>query len=169
MDIIAGTEQIQANPFVILTFIVAPAILTNASTLMVMSTTNRFARAVDRARDLSRQIEMAIKQNDAIPERLKKELLVTETRAVLLLRATRSFYFSLGCFAFAVFVSLFGAGMISMGIDDLNRILAITAITSVFMAVSGLVVGSMLLFYETRLVVRIIQDRILRLNEQNYS
>lgn len=162
---IAGAAQIQSNPFIILTFIVAPAILTNASALMVMSTTNRFARAVDRARDLSRQIEEARRENNPALERLDGELLITENRAVLLLRATRSFYFSLGCFAFAAFVSLFGAGLVSMGIDILNRFLAISAVVSVFLAVSGLVVGSVLLFMETRLVVRIIQDRIYRLNE----
>jgi len=41
------------NPFAILSFIVAPAVLTNASSVLSMSTTNRLARAVDRARELS--------------------------------------------------------------------------------------------------------------------
>lgn len=115
MDIISGTEQIQANPFIILTFIVAPAILTNASALMVMSTSNRFARAVDRGRDLSRQVEQARKSdNPTLLERLLKELLITEKRAVLLVKGIRSFYFSLGGFAFAAFVSLVGAGLVNL-------------------------------------------------------
>src|SRR6266496_2868527 len=46
-----------ANPFGILTFIVAPAILTNASTVIALGTSNRFARAIDRARALSSQVE----------------------------------------------------------------------------------------------------------------
>ncbi|WP_163336377.1 DUF2721 domain-containing protein [Desulfopila sp. IMCC35008] len=164
MDMIAGAAQIESNPFVVLTFIVAPAILTNASALMVLSTSNRFARAIDRARELSRQIEEAIRESNTEYERLHTELLITENRAVLLLRATRSFYFSLGAFAFAVFVSLFGAGLVSMGYHAFDRLLSLSAIASVFFAVSGLVVGSVLLFYETRLVVGILQDRIKRLN-----
>jgi hypothetical protein len=52
MNPLADANQFSANPFVILTLIVAPAILTNAAALMIMSTSNRFARAVDRGRDL---------------------------------------------------------------------------------------------------------------------
>jgi hypothetical protein len=40
------------NPFAVLSLIVAPAILTNASCVLVMSTSNRLARVVDRARNL---------------------------------------------------------------------------------------------------------------------
>jgi len=47
----------EVNPFGILTFIVAPAILTNASSVNVLATTNRLARSVDRARALAAQLE----------------------------------------------------------------------------------------------------------------
>jgi Protein of unknown function (DUF2721) len=46
-----------ANPFAALSLIVAPAILTNASAVLAMSTSNRLARAVDRARELLRHVE----------------------------------------------------------------------------------------------------------------
>jgi len=46
-----------SNPFAILSLIVAPAILTNATSVLVMSTSNRLARGVDRARELSKQLE----------------------------------------------------------------------------------------------------------------
>jgi hypothetical protein len=45
------------SPFAPRSLIVAPAILTNASSVLAMSTSNRLARAVDRARDLARQLE----------------------------------------------------------------------------------------------------------------
>jgi hypothetical protein len=168
MDIVSGVEQVQSNPFVILTFIVAPAILTNASALMVMSTSNRFARAVDRGRDLSRQVEQARASNNAtLLERLLNELLITEKRAVLLLKGIRSFYFSLGGFAFAAFVSLVGAGLVSINVTSVEHVLALAAVITVFMAVGGLVTGSMLLFYETRVTVGILQDRIKRIQEQH--
>ena len=64
---------------------------------MVMSTTNRFARAVDRARDLSRQIEAAKEIHDtSLLSRISNELLVTEERAILLLKSTRAFNFHWG-------------------------------------------------------------------------
>ncbi len=40
------------NPFAAVSLIVAPAILTNASAVLAMSTSNRLARAADRAREL---------------------------------------------------------------------------------------------------------------------
>jgi len=46
-----------SNPFAVLSLIVAPAILTNAASVLAMSTSNRLARAVDRARELARQLE----------------------------------------------------------------------------------------------------------------
>ena len=38
------------NPFAVLTAIVAPAILTNASSVLALGTSNRLARVVDRTR-----------------------------------------------------------------------------------------------------------------------
>jgi len=168
MDVILGASQMQSNPFVILTFIVAPAVLTNASALMVMSTSNRFARAIDRGRDLSRQLEVARKDNHfSLVDRLNSELLLTERRAVLLLRAISSFYFSLGGFAFGALFSLVGAGLINMNINVLNHIFSISAVVTVFLAVGGLVVGSVLLVYETKITVELLQARIRKLNQNH--
>ena len=43
------------DAFQVLTFIAAPALLTNASSVLVLSTSNRFARAIDRVRYLAEQ------------------------------------------------------------------------------------------------------------------
>ena len=45
--------DLESNPFAILTFIVAPAILTNASSINALATSNRLARSIDRARKIS--------------------------------------------------------------------------------------------------------------------
>jgi len=165
MDLASGASELQANPFVVLTFIVAPAILTNASALMILSTSNRFARAIDRSRELSRQIEDARKANDPeVLDRLDTEILLTEKRAVYLLNAIRSFYFSLGGFALGALVSLLGASLVSIQIHSANRIFAISSVLAVFMAVGGLIVGSVTLFRESRITVGILQDRIKRLH-----
>lgn len=166
MDLISGTAAVQANPFVVLTFIAAPAILTNASALMILSTSNRFARAIDRSRELSRQILEARKNNDkTLLDRLDNEILLTERRAVYLLHAIRAFYLSLGCFALGALVSLMGASLINIHIDSANQIFAVFSVLAVFLAVSGLIVGSVLLFRESRITVGILQDRIQRLHQ----
>ena len=45
-----NTEAIGGNPFAVLTAIVAPAILTNASSVLALGTSNRLGRVVDRTR-----------------------------------------------------------------------------------------------------------------------
>ncbi len=43
-------SSIGSNPFAVLTAVVAPAILTNASSVLALGTSNRLARVVDRTR-----------------------------------------------------------------------------------------------------------------------
>lgn len=62
------------NPFAILSLIVAPAILTNASSVLIMSTSNRLARTVDRARELSKQLEEATDFSSIESRRRLREL-----------------------------------------------------------------------------------------------
>ncbi|MGC2400145.1 MAG: hypothetical protein WA510_10200, partial [Acidobacteriaceae bacterium] len=45
-----------ADPFAILTIVVAPAVLTNASSVMAMGTNNRLARVADRTHALIGQL-----------------------------------------------------------------------------------------------------------------
>jgi ferric-dicitrate binding protein FerR (iron transport regulator) len=99
------------NPFAVLTFIAAPAILTNASSVMAMGTSNRFARAIDRVRALSAELG----SQTAMPEPLKqlrlKQLRFAGRRVLLLVRALAAFYVSLGAFAAASLTSLVGGGL----------------------------------------------------------
>ncbi|MGH7573516.1 MAG: DUF2721 domain-containing protein [Longimicrobiales bacterium] len=80
-------SDIEANPFAILSFIIAPAILTNASSVLAMSTSNRLARAVDRARELTKQLEEYVETGSAVTDRRLRELAASETRALMLIRA----------------------------------------------------------------------------------
>lgn len=148
-----------ANPFAALSLIVAPAILTNASSVLAMSTSNRLARAVDRARDLARQLEAAEGTTGDQGQRRLRDLSVVETRAVLLLRALRSFYSALGGFAAATLVSLFGAVAAAAGRGIIVRVLEIVAVATGAAAVAALVHGSVLLLRETRLAVMVLRER----------
>ena len=149
----------QFNPFAVLSLIAAPAILTNACSLLAMSTSNRLARAVDRARELARQLEEA--GGLATPEagRRLRELTVTEQRTLQLLTALRSIYIALGSFAFATLISLIGAVLVPFQTGVLVRTLEAIAVVGGMIAVGALVHGSTLLVRETRLAVQVLHER----------
>jgi hypothetical protein len=148
------------NPFAVLSLIVAPAILTNAASVLTMSTSNRLARAVDRARELSKQLEADSKCPEA--ERRMMELSATEQRTLLLLQALRGFYFALGGFASAAFISLLGAVVAPFDAKPLVWPLEVLGVLAGLAAVAAIVHGSALLVQETRIAVQIVSDRVTR-------
>src|ERR1700704_175990 len=101
------------NPFASLSLIVAPAVLTNASSILVLSTSNRLARAVDRARFLATHLESPAGADDSLVAFRFKEMDSAERRALLLLSALRFFYAAIGAFATAALTSLVGAALLS--------------------------------------------------------
>jgi hypothetical protein len=147
-----------SNPFGILTFIVAPAIMTNASSVMALGTSNRFARTIDRVRALSAQIEG--KDHDADPEIAMwlRQLQVTQRRILLLVRALTSLYVSVGSFAAASLVSLLGAIFAVAHHELLQHAALLAALCAGLAGVGGLVTGSALVVWETRLALRILRD-----------
>jgi hypothetical protein len=151
--------QPDPNPFAVLSLIVAPAILTNASSVLIMSTSNRLARAVDRARELSKQLEAGEIGPRSDTERRLRELSAAETRALLLLRALRRYYTALGGFASATLLSLLGAVLVPLGVTAAIPVLEVTAVAAGVIAVGALVSGSVVLVRETRLAVQVLQER----------
>ena len=83
--------MIAADPFSILTVVVAPAVLTNASSVLALGTNNRLARVADRAHVIAAQLAGTKDHAGSAAE-----LAVLQTRAELLLRALRCFYSGLG-------------------------------------------------------------------------
>jgi hypothetical protein len=149
----------QANPFAVLSLIAAPAILTNCCSLLAMSTSNRLARAVDRARELSKQLEEADGFANPDADRRLRELAVSEQRTLQLLAALRSIYLALGSFAFSTLISLVGAVLAPLATTVLIRTLETIAVSGGIVAVGALVHGSILLVRETRLVVQVLHER----------
>ena len=147
------------NPFAILSFIVAPAILTNASSVLAMSTSNRLARAVDRGRELTKQLEAPAGDSPAETDRRLRELSAAEQRALMLIRALQSFYTALGAFAAAALLSILGAAAVSFGASGSTPVFEVLAIVSGVLAVGSLVHGSSLLVRETRIAVQVMRER----------
>lgn len=147
------------NPFAALSLIVAPAILTNASSVLIMSTSNRLARAVDRAREISKQLESADTFESPEAVRRLRELAAAERRTLLLLRGLSSFYVALGSFALATLISLLGAVLVPINLGLVIQLLEIAGVLAGLVAVGSLVYGSVLLLRETRIAVQVLSER----------
>jgi hypothetical protein len=154
MDGIAAS----GNPFTVLTLIAAPAVLTNASAVMSLSTSNRFARAVDRARLLAKELQTKKDPPDDLTAHRVRQLGYANRRALLLVRALTAFYVSLGAFAAAAIMSLIGAVVVMLGADTAAGVIELLALAAGAVGVGGLVMGSGVLVYETRLTLAIIRE-----------
>jgi len=158
-------DPLLTNPFAVLTFVAAPAILTNASSVMALGTSNRFARAIDRARLLSSQLEKLQEANDPLAKRRSRQLHYAERRARLLVRALTAFYVSLGGFAGASFTSLLGAVFVITHHDSFRMIAMFAGFLCGVIGVTGLLSGSAILVWETRLTLAILTEETELLRE----
>lgn len=151
-------DPLATNPLSVLTFIAAPAILTNASSVMALGTANRFARAIDRARSLAEQVKG--KEQDKDPEMALRirQLGFAERRALLLLRSLTAFYLSVGSFAAASLVSLLAAVFVVAHQDVLRMVFLVIALIAGVTGVGGLVTGSAYLIRETRMAFFILSE-----------
>lgn len=154
-----------ANPYAALTLIVAPAVLTNASSILVLSTSNRLARAVDRARALAIELERPAAASDPFAEFRLREVGLSEHRGLMLLRALRFFYGAIGCFAASAFISLVGGAVSVAGTTGSTHWLEIVAISTGFLAVGSLVAGCVVLLRETAIAVNTVSEEASLLRE----
>ncbi|MFT3881453.1 MAG: DUF2721 domain-containing protein [Gemmatales bacterium] len=151
-------ELIAANPFAVLTFIAAPAILTNASSVSAMATSNRIARATDRTRQISTELENRAGKSNEWVELNIRLLQYAEKRLHLIVRALTAFYFSVGSFAAASLISVFGTGLFTIQFNILAYLLMAFAILAGLSGVAGLVIGSWLLVLETRITLKSLAE-----------
>ena len=153
-----AAAAVSGNPFAVLTLIAAPAVLTNASAVMALTTSNRFARAVDRARNLAKELQAKKDSPDHPTAHRFRQLTYANRRAILLVRALTAFYLSLGAFAAAAITSLVGAVVVMLGANGAAVIAELIALAVGGVGVGGLVTGSGVLVYETRLTLAIIRE-----------
>jgi len=154
------------SPWALLTFLAAPAVLTNASTVLALGTSNRLARASDRARAASSKLLGAKSaatgpvSSDATTTVLIEEFDIAARRAAMLVQALRRFYLSAGCFAAAACVALLGAvgAYFDARVLDIGgRVLAILATLA---GVSALVSGTLRLVAETSVALGSISRQV---------
>jgi hypothetical protein len=138
------------QPFEVLTFIAAPALLTNASSLLVLSTSNRFARAVDRARALEGDPAGSV------------DLERAQRRAHMLSWALIGFYVAVSVFAAGTFIELFGAGLASIGRTAIAPEITALGIAASTIGMLAIAAGAALLSVEVSFVYAGLREEAKR-------
>ncbi len=158
-----------SNPFALLTLIVAPAVLTNAMSVLALSTSNRFLRAGERLRVLAAELQ----KSDEPGERAWRVTHINriEKQAFLLLGALRMEYVALGSFISASIISIVGAGLASQALHSAEVVLIALALFVGIVGASSLVAGCVKLFRATRLSMMNIAEEaeIIRQREARRS
>jgi alkylation response protein AidB-like acyl-CoA dehydrogenase len=148
---------VAGNPFAVLTAIVAPAILTNASSVLALGTSNRLGRVVDRTRVVA--AEMAALQPDSSDyPAWAAQLAPLQVRAQKLVKALQLFYADLGLFAASALVSVGGSVAAYYGQKLIFEVTAAVAVLTGTSAVLCLSAGCVLMVHETQLAVRSLSE-----------
>ena len=150
-------NAVAGNPFAVLTAIVAPAILTNASSVLALGTSNRLARVVDRTRIVAAQLA-SFEPGTADYQVWSAQLGPLHIRSQLLMRALRFFYAGLGLFAASALVSVCGSLVAYYGQAVLFYVAAALAVVTGGSAVLGLCAGCVLMVRETQLAVKYLEE-----------
>ncbi len=137
------------NPLGILSAMITPAVLISACGTLIMSTSIRLARIVDRVRELSRQMEEifmgeAVDFSDERRVEFERQLLVHTQRGRIIQNALTGFYLSLG---------LLVAATVSIGLTALTHYAAWLPAALGIGGTITLFYGSVLLIAETRLAL----------------
>ncbi|HEV2687600.1 MAG TPA: DUF2721 domain-containing protein [Bryobacteraceae bacterium] len=147
------------NPFAVLTAVVAPAILTNACSVLALGTANRVARVVDRTRVVIAGLGSLAAESADYAARTR-ELERLKLRGRLLLTALRSFYAALGAFAASALGAVVGAVLASYDIPIAFHFAAAVAFGAGAIGVTALVSGCVGMVRENRLAIQSIAEEV---------
>jgi hypothetical protein len=147
------------NPFNVLTAVVAPAILTNACSVLALGTSNRIARVVERARVVVASLS-TLPAGMPAHTRRQQELGALKSRSRLLRHALRIIYGALGGFAAAAMLSVIGALASYYDRPFLMQLAAAVALLAGLAAVAGLVTGCSLMVTETGLALQSVDQDV---------
>jgi hypothetical protein len=154
----------------VLSAMITPAVLISACGTLVISTSSRLARIVDRVRELRRVIEemsRAEETMDFLEDRraeVERQISIHARRSRLIQNSLTSFYLSLSLFVAATVA----VGVISIFPRHLDRILWIPNVLGIIGTII-LFYGCVMLIAETRLALRSVNSEMeftLRLREK---
>jgi hypothetical protein len=162
--------SVATGPFAALTFIAAPALLTNATSVLALSTTNRMLRTREAMTAMlarSEQRTVGADESDIFLRQVNR----TETQAGLMLTALSAIYTALGCFAGATLMTLIGAALMSLIGPPVEILLAVLGLALGATGVACLILGSLKLFGATKLSLQTIREEaaLIRIRAQRIT
>jgi hypothetical protein len=140
-----------SSALTVLTAMITPAVLLSACSMLILSTSNRLGRVVDRVRDLSDRFEQLAREESPDPFAQQKRALIfaqlarLTRRARLLQRSLTTFYLAVGVFV-ATSVSI---GVVAITSQQYGWIPVVLGLVGA----SFLFYGSLLLIFEAHLAV----------------
>jgi len=158
--------EFPSNPFAILTFISAPAVLTNASCVLLFGTGNRYGRAIDRMHELWDAVEGGSKLEDGERALRVRQLEAGETRTLLIVRALTCFYTAVAGFVASTLVSLIGAVLVSAKVEEGVALSFGFAFLAGTVGVAAMIGGAVMLARETTFSFRILKEETKFITER---
>jgi len=150
--------DLPTNPFAILTFISAPAVLTNASCVLLFGTGNRYGRAIDRVHELADIVERETILDEGELRLRTRQLSAAETRTLLIVRALTCFYSAVAGFVASTLVSLIGALLVSAGVWQGVEFSLDLAFSAGSLGVLAMIAGAIMLAPETRFSFQVLRE-----------
>ena len=150
--------DVPTNPFAILTFISAPAVLTNASCVLLFGTGNRYGRAIDRVHELAEVVEGKAGLDEGELQLRIRQLSAAETRTQLIVRALTCCYSAVAGFVASTLVSLISAVLISTGIRGGGEFSFALAFLTGSFGVLTMIAGAIMLARETRFSFLVLRE-----------
>jgi hypothetical protein len=139
------------SPLAILTFISAPAVLTNASCVLLFGTGNRYGRANDRIHELEDLVDKATLSAAEKQFRIV-QLDAAEARTLLIVRALTCFYTAVAGFVASTLISLIAALLVS------QQIIFTVAFLCGALGVLAMIAGAIMLARETTYSFKILKQ-----------
>ena len=149
------TTTITSNPFAAITIMAAPAILTNASSILTLSTSTRLMRCLDRISVLTERLGRS-DLDKSLRETFAQQIELSHKQSRQFLSALRWIYITLASFAFASFGALVGAASLSFVPHFATETLAILSLASGGLGIVGFIWASFNLVTASRITVQIM-------------
>jgi hypothetical protein len=151
-------DPLTTSPFIVFTVIAAPAVLTNAASVMSLATSNRLARAIDRSRVILAELAAHKEVTADARARKARQIELLRQRALLLTRALGCYQLAICSFAIATLVALAGTALHYLEPDYLGRAALIVSLGSAILGGFALAVGAWRVVHETRLSYALLRE-----------
>jgi hypothetical protein len=151
-------DPLTTSPFLVFTVIAAPAVLTNAASVMSLTTSNRLARAIDRSRVILAELAAHQEVTADLRARKARQIELLRQRALLLTRALGWYQLAISSFAVATLVALAGTVLNYLEPHYLGRAALVLSLGSAIVGVFAIAVGATRVVYETRLSYDLLRE-----------